>query len=407
MTVVLVGVGAALLGFVSACGGEDPVPLPDFEQEALYATLQEDVATFAYHEGDYLTDFGDGAFFGLAFHARAGATSGDASLLARADEAAARNLDIVLGADLINGDVNEIIMSALGLIEYQAALGGLDASAEAGLSAFIDDLASAVEIFDYYLDGGVVSSWAVDTYGPTSISALVALVVLQQAWLLDPGPDEVARRVAWARAALASIDEQAHNGRSYDFGDGVPGMYLYPNVSMIIANLRMYQLTGEAPYLERAQATHDAIQDLRLDDGPGYVRYRSPYSQEDMGAQTDDYSTLSSQNYTLLALLLFYEVTDDARYVVEYDGIVRFLADHLYGQYCRSEVFHGTHCDPACGAGQTCLVDRCFPEHCQSAVLHHWMDGAIAVAEHDSVFCAGCNLQLLYVLWYRQFNLGL
>ena len=39
------------------------------------------------------------------------------------------------------------------------ALAGLDASGLAALSTLIDDMDAAVEIFDYYLDGGVVSGW--------------------------------------------------------------------------------------------------------------------------------------------------------------------------------------------------------------------------------------------------------
>ncbi|MFH2008726.1 MAG: hypothetical protein ABI333_19220 [bacterium] len=64
-------------------------------------------------------------------------------------------------------------------------------------------------------------------------------------------------------------------------------------------------------------------------------------------------------------------------------------------------------CDPACAPGDVCLGTQCVPEQCQSGVLHHFIDGRIAsTADHD-LFCAGCNLQLLYLLWYRQYNLGL
>ena len=33
------------------------------------------------------------------------------------------------------------------------------------------------------------------------------------------------------------------------------------------------------------------------------------------------------------------------------------------------------------------------------------MDGNIAVPEDPEFFCSGCNLQLLYVLWYRQHHI--
>lgn len=393
---------------VIACGcGDEQTPSADFEHESFYETLQTDVAQLAFHEGDWLEDWGDAAFFGLAYHAQAGMTSGDPDLLARADEAALRNLEVISDVNLLTGDVNEIAMSTLGLIEYQAATGSLDASEQAALSRVIDDLDGAVEIFNYYLDGGVVSGWAVDNYGPTSLTALVVLMNLQHAYLLgsaDPASTE--RRVSWVREALASIDDHAWNGSSYDFGDDRPGLFLYPNVSMILANQRMYQLTGEAPFLARARDLYAAIAALRLDDGPGYARYRSPYSADIMGAQTEDYSTLSAQNYTLLSLLLFYEITGEDRFLVEYNGIVSFLADRLYGEFCRSEVFHDAgSCNPGCGAGEVCLGTVCVVEECQHGVLHHWMDGRVARVEDDAYFCAGCNLQLLYLLWYRQHNI--
>ncbi len=400
---------AALLSFgmISVGCSDDAAPSSEFLHADFYATLQSDAEDLAFYEGDWLEDWGDAAFFGLAYHARAAVTSGDPALRVRADEAADRNLGVIADVNLLTGDVNEIAMSTLGLIEYQAATSSLDASEQAALAKVIDDMDGAVEIFNYYLDGGVVSGWAVDNYGPTSLTALVVLMNLQHAYYLpDSDPVGTERRIAWSRRAMEAIDTQAYNGSSYDFGDDRAGLFLYPNVSMMLAHQRMYQLTGESGFLERAHGLYDAIDALRLDDGPGYARYRSPYSQDIMGAQTDDYSTLSSQNYTLLALLLFYEITGEKRFLAEYNGIVSFLADRLYGEFCRSEVFHDPgSCDPQCGPDEVCLGTVCVVEQCQHGVLHHWMDGQVAAPEDDSYFCAGCNLQLLYLLWYRQHNL--
>jgi hypothetical protein len=52
-----------------------------------------------------------------------------------------------------------------------------------------------------------------------------------------------------------------------------------------------------------------------------------------------------------------------------------------------------------------CLDGTCLQDHCTGGVLHHLMDGNIAVPEDPEFFCSGCNLQLLYVLWYRQHNI--
>ena len=65
------------------------------------------------------------------------------------------------------------------------------------------------------------------------------------------------------------------------------------------------------------------------DDGPGLARYRSPYSATHMGAQTDDYSTLSAQNYLMIALWLAYEATGEQRYL---DDIDRSIEVHGAGR---------------------------------------------------------------------------
>ncbi|MCA9564244.1 MAG: hypothetical protein KC561_12185, partial [Myxococcales bacterium] len=97
--------------------------------------------------------------------------------------------------------------------------------------------------------------------------------------------------------------------------------------------------------------------------------FRSPYSAEYMGAQTDDYSTLSSQNYLALALTLLYQQSGREEYLDAVRGILDFTREWLYD----SE---------------------------QHRILHHWMDGAIAQPDHPEYFCSGCNLQTLYVIWY-------
>ncbi len=394
--VVLVLVLVTLAG----CSQDEPEPLPPFEHDGFYEQMLQNAGDLAYQDGQWYDDYGDAAFYGLAFYARSGVSTGNAGHLAIADEVYARTVTVVQEANFVSGDVNEITMAALGLIEYMAATG--DESALADLDAMLDNLDDLVELFGFYLDGGVVTGYAVDTYGPTSISGLVGLLNLQYAYLLDTPEQD--RRVEWAAEAVAEIDAAAYNGETYDFGSGRPGLFLYPNVTMILLHVRLYQLTGLEHHLQRAEGIYQAIQALKVDHGPGMVRYRSPYSAEYMGAATDDYSTLSSQNYAMFALLLLYEATGNVAYMREFNAIVEFLSTQIYGDYCRSDL-HFAPCDPGCLAAEVCLDGTCLDDTCSEGVLHHWMDGQIAVVADPEFFCSGCNLQLLYVMWYRRHNI--
>lgn len=391
-----IAVLVALAALAAACAEEEP--LPDFVHRDFYESLQQDAEHFAFQDGEWLDDYGDAAFYGIAYYARAGESEGNEAFRQRARQAYGYVLEVVQNADFLTGDVNEIAMSTLGLIEYIAATG--DATALGDLDHLIGEMNGTVEVVGYYLDVGIVSGYAVETYGPTSISGLVGLVDLQRAHLL--GPHEQGRWVSFAREMAEVIDEKAWNGTFYEFGGGRTGLFLYPNITMILMNARLYQQTGESRFRDRALAVYRAIQELRV--GPELAfpgRYRSPYSAEHMGAQTDDYSTLSSQNYTMFALILLHEITGDVRYIKELNEILDFLSEGIYRTWCRSYV-HLSPCDPACGTGEACVDGHCLEESCHPGVVHHFMDGAPAEPEHPEMFCSGCNLQLLYIMWYRE-----
>ncbi|MBW2455405.1 MAG: hypothetical protein JRI68_12875 [Deltaproteobacteria bacterium] len=398
--------GATLVG---ACGVDEvlaPVPAereppPTFRHQSFYESLSSDVEVLNIESGDWLEDYGDAAFYGLAFYAQAGVETQAQAWLDRAEAARQRSLTLIDDADLINGDLNEIAMATLGLIEYLDATG--DQTDLPLIDELIDRLDTLVGAVGWYLEVEEINSWALDTYGPTSISALIGIINVQYAALI--GGPRAADRLAWAAQMAAKIDERAYDGSSYAFGKGREGLFLYPNITMIILWARLAQQAGDPAHVQRARSIYQAIQPLKVsNDADGSVRYRSPYSATLMGAQTDDYSTLSSQNYLMLALMLLYETTGEAAFVDETDGVLDMLSTQLYGQWCFSD-FHHQPCVPACQTGQACVVDLCADDQCTGGVLHHWMDGAIAQPHDPEYYCSGCNLQLLYLMWYRQAQL--
>jgi len=366
-------------------------PTPEFRHQAFYETLRADAEHFGQREGDWLEDYGDAPFYGLAFYAHT--TPEDARTVA----ARARAVSLITDIDFSTADLQEVTMSALGLMEYADATG--DDADVAVLDAFVDEMDGLAKAIGYYVPTEGVESWALRTYGPTAISALIGLVNAEHAVRIGSRRDE---RIAFAREVAKHVAEVAYDGTRFAFASDNPMLCLYPNVSMILLDSRLFQLTGEVSYRERALRTYDAIQALRLSDLP--TRYYSPYSAAAMGATTTDYSTLSSHNYLMLALAVLYEVTRDPRFVEELDSVLDALETQLYGSWCLSHV-HEESCPTTCSETEVCVVDACTEDSCQGGVLHHWIDGRPAAPTDPEYFCSGCNLQALYVMWYRSVRL--
>ena len=347
----------------------EPLAEPPAEVLAFFDQLLADAESFGETDGDWTEDYGDAPFYGLAIYTRLATERDDPTFAARADRAEARALSIVEQAngdrDFYLANMEEAIMSALGLIEHVDATG--DASSLPTIDGFVDETNTLVGLFsDYLPTGAEIGSFALETYGPTSITGAAALVNLQYATYLDT--PERGARIERAARIVRAIDRNAWDGERYLFAPGNDRLYLYPNVMMILVQLRLYELTGDAAHLERAVAVGHAIAPLKHEERGGY---RSPYSAEYMGATTDDYSTLSSQNYLVLALLLLHRHTREPLWFDEAMSVVTFLRTRLYDAE-------------------------------QHRLLHHWMDGRIAQPEDREYFCSGCNLQLLYVLWYMR-----
>lgn len=317
-------------------------------------------------DGDWSDDFGDANYYGVAFFQRYGMASGVAGQLELAARTKAYDLELLAsGSKNISVFIDKLdylLMGALGLTE----LHGLapDAGSIEQLNSFVSVTNLLAKGFNYYpVPSPSLQSYAIDTYGASTMNATLALLNLEHA--LYVGGDTKAQRLADAKAILKRGEELGYDATLgyYRFNPGIDSIYLYPNVSQMLAHVRAYELTGEKPYLERAEALYEAIQPLKV---AGEGRYRSPYSAKHMGAQTDDYTTFSSQNYAMLAFALLYQQTKDPKYRQEILDILAFLKKRLLRE---------------------------------GRVLHHVMDGRIAMAMDPEFYCSGCNIQLLYVIW--------
>ena len=322
-------------------------------------------------DGDWQAHWGDGQLFGpsfdLANHRHTGSQASlDRALLAleanraRVAEAAPALLDY-------SDNLETISMSLLSLLEAGNYLEDTAAYLEAS-DQMIVSLESLTTLSNDYLDiaGG---EFAADTYGPTAMTAFVTSVHLER---VDGYPDETREHhLERADAILNRLQDKVWDAEReiYLFAPGDERVMLYPNVTVMGALSRAYQLTGNPTYKERFEATYRGIQALKDEDGD---HYHSPYSKESMGATDDDYTTHSSQNYLMIALIGMYQATGETKYLEEVNTLLGFLKDRL-------------------------LVD--------GQILHHWIDGRAAGEPDPYIYCLGCNVQTLYLLLVLQLTL--
>ncbi len=340
-----------------------PLPYAEFYEE-----LQEVAFGFPITAGDWEDDLGDASFYGQAFYTRAAGSYGRQDYLDRAIVAGQRNLEVIQEANVnfvyFMENLEEVLMAALGLIEDMAERGDLTNIED--LDDLIDITNDQLEAMGMYLDLSI-NSWALTVYGPTAITGVVALLNLRYADLLDTERED--ERTAFGLEIIEAIDAAAWSDSYYRLHPDKEKLYLYPHLIMMLSNSLAYKLTEQAAYRQRLLDCYAAIQPLKDETKGGY---RSPYSAVVMGAQTDDYITLSSQNYLLLAQAMLWEVTNDDTYRDEFVQVAAFIHDYLY-------------------------VD--------GRLLHHWMDGNVAKETDLEYFCSGCNLQFLYASWYAEQHL--
>ncbi|MCC6747863.1 MAG: hypothetical protein IT371_09415 [Deltaproteobacteria bacterium] len=363
-----------LLGLagLAACDG-DPVspgladgPEPAYEAELFRSVLSHLTSTSERpQQGDWPFDQGDAAAYGPGLLLRYGAAGKNAAQLALAEESLAhdeRTLKRAL-ADIgsLLDQLSEVMMAAMGLIEAQQRQH--DAARAEKLDKILAVLRVLAKTYDYWPEPEGLNSLHMQLYGPTTVCGGLALLDLELA-LAESGAERE-RRTKNGLEILESCRKKGYDAARgyYRFSSTRAGLFLYPNVMQMLGLLRAHQLTGRRDLLEQARDLHRAIQPLKV---KGEGRYRSPYSAEWMGAKTDDYTTLSAQNYTLLALAIFHQVTGEPGFRQEVLDILAFLRTHL--------------------------LDG-------GRVLHHWMDGRRALPTDREYYCSGCNLQLLYLIW--------
>jgi hypothetical protein len=371
----------------------------------LIDALADDARAYSFVNGDWEEDLGDAPFYGLAWLSRR-AESGelDSAGLERRDAALAHAKTLLEG-NLLEGDVQDRVMAALGVIEYVGA--SRDRALVPLLDDFVDRLDSLTHMLGDYIEVGADRSWALRTYGPTAVTALIALVEAQYALVV--GGERAQERIDRALAIDAKIRERAladlvdtstgRQARGYAFAPAQPGIYDYPNLAMLLLKARLFRMTKREEFRLEARAIYAALQTLKLTDAP--ARYSSPYAKASLGIDSRDLSTLSSQNYLTLGLLVLFEITGDQRFVDEADRVLDGIAA-MRGPWCTSNVHDPAACAPACAAGQVCVANACAADRCTTGLLHHVVNGRLALPEDGTLFCAGCNLQTLYVAGYRR-----
>jgi hypothetical protein len=356
---------------VAGCGSSPPLdegPVVSHEPEMFqavltYMTLPESLPV----EGDWPFDQEDANQYGTAFFLRYGHAGHNSSQLDVADETTLRDVALVdeinRSPALLLESPNAAFMAGFALVEDYKA--NPDPVSLQRLDDFLALLATVAEGLHYYPDTFTDEQ---NMFGPTVLNAGMAILFLEHT--LENGCPNGADHIATATTILA-----AGKAKAYDEALGYflfslkrPGQLdLYPNMMEMIAYLRLHALTSQQEYLDFALHLYDAIQPLKV---PGEGRYYSPYSAKMQGAQTEDYTTFSSQNFLMMAFALAYQTTGDARFKQEIADILTWIRTTLF-----------------------------VPEAVGGRVLHHWMDGRLAIESDPEYYCSGCQLQFLYLVW--------
>ncbi len=369
----------SLLTVLFACGGSGnnssettpPVKNEIISPEkliALHSDLEEVVAhsmsTSGYFsENNWHQHFGDAYMYGPAYDLAEWKLTDNEAHYSRACAVLDNNLKLVENdsSDIYGSliQAGPTAMALLGLIEAGQFI---DDSRYAEASETLLEKVDALSmLFDDYIEPQF-GEFVENSYGPTSLSAIVALVHLEQAFSYPERNRE--KHINRADKVLDSIHDKVwfEDNSAYRFAPRDERLTLYPNALMMLAYGRAYQMTKNPKYLERIESIFEGIQPLKDEKGD---HYHSPYSAEMMGALDHDYTTLSSQNYLMMALWMAYLASNNLHYLDEIDKILGFIKENL-------------------------VVD--------GVIVHHWINGRAATVNDPVTFCSGCNLQTIYIL---------
>ncbi|MBN1343841.1 MAG: hypothetical protein JXQ73_14250 [Phycisphaerae bacterium] len=334
------------------------------QPEVFRAVLAELLADVQLVDGNWQGDQGDARFYAPAVLLGLAHESRNPCLNAFAQASLEGNRALIRGNSwrLVPfwTDVPDEVMATYGLVEAYRYDPRRDDVAL--INSVLDRLDAALRFFDNYPDA--LGESLLSYYGTTVQTAAIATLNLRYGLIVGKprGPE----RIATGLDIIEAVDRYAYDADTgtYRFSGATDGLYLYPNVMMIVANCMAYRATEEIRYLDRAVATFERLAPLK-DQEKG--NYRSPYSAQQMGAQTEDYSTLSSQLYLVQALSLLHESTADEDYLSEARGVIDFICNYLRDG---------------------------------GRLLHHWIDGRPAGPQDATEYCTGCNFQALYQMWY-------
>lgn len=358
-----------LVTSATACG-TDEVPLKPGELFEKYQSMRIAVEGYVnlddkFIDGQWQEHWGDGALFGPLYDLTSNQVESQTEHYDRALEALEANRGRVLAAapnlSANLDDLETLSMATLSLLEAGKLVEDPEPYRLAADEMMVG-LESLAELYKDYLDIDA-GEFAANTYGPTALTAFLATVYVSHAQNY-PESDQ-AYYMERAGAVLDRIQDKVWDAerKVYRFAPGDERLMLYPNITVMAALARAYQVSGESRFWTRFLDTFEGIQALKDEDGD---HYHSPYSKESMGATDDDYTTHSSQNYLMLALIVAYQITEDDRFLKEIDLLLGFLESRL-------------------------LID--------GQILHHWIDGRAAAEPDPYIYCLGCNVQTLFILF--------
>jgi hypothetical protein len=324
-----------------------PQDLTPRDPEVFEAVLDHLVAEETQLEGDWDGDFGDATAWAppvltLASTARCDPALGELARLTLQREA-------TLVREFTASFSGEALVGGFGLVETFAISGDPEVGQSA--TAIVEYAGSLLDLVGYLSRDAVEGSGL--PYGQTATTALLVALELRYVERVDPADDG---RLAAALGHIQAVEEAAWSAELgyYRFNEDDDELHVYPNAAMMAVHALAGRLSGDAWHLDRAESLFDAVQPLWRPEAGGY--------HDSYQGTGDDYISLSTESYFILALQLLARERPDPRYLDAIDTLFSFIESRLY--------------DPT-----------------TAIAYHHW-----EYAERADWYCTGCNFQLLYML---------